>query len=59
MAAQARPGHPFGVLLNALGHGVTPQEPIDESSLGGFEHDRRPPPQVMRPRGSASSKMCA
>lgn len=37
----------IAVLLNVLGHGMTPQEAIDEPSLGGFEFERGPPPQVV------------
>jgi gamma-glutamyltranspeptidase/glutathione hydrolase len=37
----------IAVLLNVLGHGMTPQEAIDEPSLGRFEYDRGPPPQVV------------
>ena len=35
------------VLLNVLGHGMTPQEAIDEPSVGGFQFDRGPPPEVL------------
>jgi gamma-glutamyltranspeptidase/glutathione hydrolase len=37
----------IAVLLNVLGHGMTPQEAIDEPSLGGFEGERGPPPAVL------------
>lgn len=37
----------IAVLLNVLGHGMTPQEAIDEPSLGGFEFERGPPPEVV------------
>jgi gamma-glutamyltranspeptidase / glutathione hydrolase len=37
----------IAVLLNVLGHGMTPQEAIDEPSLGGFEARRGPPPEVV------------
>ena len=37
----------IAVLLNVLGHGMTPQEAIDEPSLGGFELERGPPPEVV------------
>lgn len=37
----------IAILLNVLGHGMTPQEAIDEPSLGGFELERGPPPEVV------------
>lgn len=37
----------IAVLLNVLGHGMTPQEAIDEPSLGDFEFNRGPPPEVV------------
>jgi len=37
----------IAVLLNVLGHGMTPQEAIDEPSLGGFEFEPGPPPEVV------------
>ena len=37
----------IAVLLNVLGHGMTPQQAIDEPSLGGFEFEHGPPPEVV------------
>ena len=41
----------LAVVLNVLGHGMTPQEAIDEPSVGGFEFDRGPPTEVLATTG--------